>query len=361
MELIHQFNDGEVIGRTEDTLFIKFPRTRNIAGNSPLNGGLQTGIEAIFNNTPPRADSAQELPGGSIEKYLRLIAKTVGLKPETSSGLITAAKMKNAACKTSQFRELVVKAIVTAGIDINGCRAGDPASYYEEGGGFHALVGTINILITINANMPPETLLKCIITATEAKAAALQELMAPSRYSSGLATGSGTDGIIVAADPSSPLSLSDAGSHSKLGELIGRTVKDGVKSALAMQTGLSAERQLNILERLKRFNVDRQYFWNRASRMTQLKDPGEYNQGLISLNQNPGLVALAAAIIHLQDEAAWGLLPEDQVIKAVRAMVSAEHADALRCSDKDDMDMPLINFLVDFINNIIADKIMDNQ
>jgi len=358
VELIHQFNDGEEIWCSEDTIFIKFSGGRCIAGSSALNGGFQTGMEAIFNHTLPKVNSVSELPGGSVENYLRHVADKLRLKPETSSGLITAARIKNASCGFMQYQKLVVKSVITAGIDINGVRAGDSASYYEEGGRFHNLAGTINILITINANLPVGTLLKSIITATEAKTAALQELMAPSRYSTGLATGSGTDGIIVAVDPTSQLSLVDAGSHSKLGELIGCTIKDGIKSALDMETGLSPERQLSILERLKRFNVGLEYFRVRAGRVVELEDHGEFNKRLLALFHNPGLLALAVAMIHLQDEVIWGLLPEDHAIEAVRAMMSVYCEDIpMVPPGEGELEIPIIDGLVDLVNYIVVNKL----
>ena len=69
------------------------------------------------------------------------------------------------------------------------------------------------------------TLAKTAISCAEAKVAALQELMASSRYSGGLATGSGTDGIIVVCNPESENVLTDAGHHSELGECIGKSMK----------------------------------------------------------------------------------------------------------------------------------------
>ena len=40
--------------------------------------------------------------------------------------------------------------MATAGVDVNGGRAGDPASYVEEKGSFRPLPGTINIFLSMN-------------------------------------------------------------------------------------------------------------------------------------------------------------------------------------------------------------------
>ena len=68
-----------------------------------------------------------------MQQYLDGVARDLGLDQETATGLITRAEMKNTAIVTESFRDLSVTAIVTAGIDKNGGRAGDPASYYENG------------------------------------------------------------------------------------------------------------------------------------------------------------------------------------------------------------------------------------
>lgn len=198
----------------------------------------------------------------------------LGLAPDRCSGLCTAASMDNVSIRSMTYRGLTVTAIATAGIEHNGGRAGDPATYYEENGGFHGLPednpgddpepmpGTINIILHINADLDSGTLARTIITATEAKTAVLQELMVRSHNSSGLATGSGTDGIISICNPGSPLKLTNAGKNSKLGELIGKTVKAAVGDALFRQSGLCPDKQRDALRIMERYGIDEDRLWN---------------------------------------------------------------------------------------------------
>jgi len=72
-------------------------------------------------------------------------------------------------------------------------------------------------MLVIDADLPPGIMARALVTCTEAKTAAIQELMAGSNYSNGLATGSGTDQTIVIANPASELYFEGAGKHSKLG------------------------------------------------------------------------------------------------------------------------------------------------
>ena len=130
----------------------------------------------------------------------------------------------------------------------------------EDGSG-EQIPGTINTILHINANLDPGTLARTIMTATEAKTAVLQELMARSHNSGGLATGSGTDGIISICNPESSLKLTNAGKNSKLGELIGKTVMAATREALFRQSGLCPDRQRDVLRILGRFGIDEDILW----------------------------------------------------------------------------------------------------
>jgi adenosylcobinamide hydrolase len=202
---------------------------------------------------------------------------------------------------------------VTAGVDKNGGRAGDPASYYETDGKFESVGGTINILLIINASLPEYAMNRALITATEAKVVALQQLMAKSLYSSGIATGSGTDMMCIITNPHADLSLTDAGKHSKLGELIGKSVIQATTVALKLETGLSPESQQNVLVRLSRFGVTEDDIWEVASGLGSGLSREEYFNRLREKARDPELVALVSAVLHILDEAEWNLLPEVEV------------------------------------------------
>jgi len=105
----------------------------------------------------------------------------------------------------------------------NALRTGvDVASYVEQAGNFVSTRGTINVIFLTNATLSVGAMACAIVTATEAKTAALQDLnvrsTSPPRNQ---ATGIGTDNIIVVSgkEPGKPLRL--ASGHTKIGELIG--------------------------------------------------------------------------------------------------------------------------------------------
>jgi adenosylcobinamide hydrolase len=282
-----------------------------------MNGGYREDLTAVFNHQISLEACDACHTGGSVLRYLKSVAQDLGLDPETATGLVTRAEMKNTIIVNESFRGLRVCAIVTAGIDKNGGRAGDPASYYENGESFEPVGGTINTILLINASLPEYAMTRALMTATEAKAAALQQLMARSIYSTGLATGSGTDMITIVADPGSAIHLSDSGKHSKLGELIGRTLINATTAALKMETGLSPESQRDVLVRLSRFGVTEEDIWNVAVvRYKDLMPESLLKENFMRVLQKkarePELVILVSAILHIVDEVEWNLLPEHE-------------------------------------------------
>lgn len=323
-DIIYQGPGGETLWREEDTLVLEFPRPRRTCSTSGLNGGIGEGMLAVFNQTCPPVDTAADLPGGSVPAYLARIAAQRGLDPRRTTGLLTAAKQENGAVSCLSFRSLTVLAVATGGVDHNGGRPGDPAAYYEENGQFYLFPGTINIMLAVNASLPPPAMLKAVITASEAKSGALLELLAPSCYSAELATGSGTDGIIIAADPEAKLVLTDAGHHAKLGELIGLTVREVVKKALALETGCTPERQLNVLARLKRFGVDEENLWRHfQGQYPGFSDQAGYRAAVQALASRADLVAAVSCVIHLADQVRWGLLPVPEAWETAHRILQA--------------------------------------
>ena len=123
-------------------------------------------------------------------------------------------------------------AAVTGGIDSNGMCPGDPSSYYERNGAYEMLPpGTINVFIYINQNVTGGSHGPLNDDCSEGKSSGRSHLLLGSCYSEEIATGSGTDGMVIASAMEGELTLTDASGHSKLGELIGRAVRMAVKHA----------------------------------------------------------------------------------------------------------------------------------
>jgi adenosylcobinamide hydrolase len=312
---LYETSSGERVFRQASSVIVQLPPGRKTLASSHYNGGYREDLGYVFNHQPVQHashshGSSASLEGESVSGYIRLIAERLGLDPEKTTGLLTAANMDNVAICTRSFRDTEVTAVVTAGVEVNGGRAGDPASYYQEDERFEMVGGTINTILLIGADLPAYSMVNAVVTATEAKTAVLQELIAPSRYSRGIATGSGTDTIAVIADGTGRVHLTDAGKHSKLGELIGVCVMEATKQALAMQSELTAQSQCDMLTRLERFGIDENNYWKAASMLGGENRKKRFISDLRDIAGNPALVAATASVLHIIDEVSWGLVPE---------------------------------------------------
>lgn len=309
IHLIHETSTGEKVLRYNKSIVIQLPSKRNTLTASWINGGYRKDIQAIFNHQLNQ-EELDYLEEGSVQGFMKKLAENLSLDPDRTSGFLTVADMDNVAIVTESYREIEVTAIVTAGIEVNGGRAGDNASYYELNGNYELRVGTINTILIINSNLSENTLLRSVMTAVEAKTVALQELIAPSKYSNGVATGSGTDNIAVISNMESENILLTAGKHSKLGELIGKSVINATKQSLSKQSNLNPESQRDMLVRLERFGFNPENYWEHVKSTYKNQVKTKFMPILYQFSKNPVVVSLIASILHIVDEINWGLINE---------------------------------------------------
>lgn len=234
MELIFQTNQNDRIYRDGHVVYLYFGGQRDVLSTAASNGGYQKDLTVLFNYDCCHDGTVEAtMKAETLEEHMEILAKEFGLDPKKAAGGSTAVPMKCLAVESEIYGEVQVTAVVTAGLQGNGGRVGDPASYEEKDGEFVMLPnGTIHIYLLVDARLSEDTMARAMVTATEAKTAAIQELMIRSRYSMGLATGSGTDKMFIVANPGAAQELTDAGKHSKLGEMIGSTVKKATKQSL---------------------------------------------------------------------------------------------------------------------------------
>ena len=311
---------GEEVHFYRKSIVIAFKGNRKVLSTSPDNGGLREDLKAVFNNDGTRgAGIASTLRAPTYAKHMALVASELGLDPLTTAGISTAAQMENVSIKSKTYKEITVTAIVTGGIEVNGGRVGDPASWDELERDVRKpepTSGTINIILHINVNLSPGALVRSLVTCTEAKTAAIQELLAPSKYSMGLATGSGTDSTIIVANTDSDILLTNAGKHCKLGELIGKSVTAAVKEALCKQTGLSPVFQHNVFRRVERFGITNDSLWEKYKEGGGVSSRAKFEECVETLMIKDSLVTYTSLYCHLIDQFMWGLISLGEVIMA---------------------------------------------
>ena len=299
--LIFKNSTGDRAYIYENSIVVEFGVCRNGISTSELNGGYKKNFKTAFNHYLSQ-ENIDFLENHSIKDYLIRQSGILGVDPKFTTGLLTSAQMENACVATKQYRNLEVSAITTAGVRVNASRAGDSASYYEENGDFQFDVGTINVIILTNVCLEPRTLANGLVTATEAKTVALSNLRIPSQFSNGFATGTGTDGIAIFSNSESDNILSNAGKHSKLGELMAKCVIESISEAIKRQVWITKESQCSVLARLRRYDLDINEFYK------NITDKEEFIRLLQAAARKQENVAITTSILHLIDEVENNLL-----------------------------------------------------
>lgn len=225
------------------TLVVEFKEPMRVT--STLEGERQ-GIVAVGNHyTPPPCWGIAHRLG--LEESRSRICKALGKTRENSSFLFTGADMSNLSVQKAEFKAMAVYALVTAGVESNAVRmAEDEGRFYEP--------GTINVVVMTNMKLSARARTRAIISATEAKTAALQDLdvrsaASPLRHQ---ATGTGTDEILVVEGRGLP--IDNTGGHCKMGELIARSVYAGVREAVYRQNGIADRR--SVFRRMQERHLD---------------------------------------------------------------------------------------------------------
>lgn len=152
---------------------------------------------------------------------LRAIAARCGVS-DPFVGHLTAVPLRKARMGFLEHGEMRAGVLVTAGVS-NATSAGVSLPCESR-------PGTINIILLLDAKLTRSSMLKAIITATEARSAVLNEMDV--RTADGLiATGTSTDTVTVAMTGLGPLQPY-AGPASVLGWMIAKTVRQALEESL---------------------------------------------------------------------------------------------------------------------------------
>ncbi len=309
-------NDFFSISVVDNAIVIEFFKDNNVLSSSWLNGGYQENIKYVINQSL-EPDDYIVMESMDFDSFQENYMNKIGCDPSKSSGLLTSACMDNYYVSCYSYEDLSVTSVVTGGADKNGCKAGDPARFYEHNNKYSQTAGTINIFVIIDANLEAGALVTASITATEAKTSVLEDLKLESQYSTNIATGTGTDGICIISNKSSDNHIENAGKHSKLGELIAKSVQDAIRVAIKLQTAMCREYQKTVLSRLTRFNVDFETLFSNTSNISRV----DYASLLYPYSNDTNNISWISMVINLVDEYQAGLLTMDEVVKPIRKTI----------------------------------------
>jgi len=251
-----------------------------------FNGGFKL-VKAVLNVGVPEGYNDRSLHLDPLDLITSSAAK-LGLT-EDYLAMITAAKIKNYSLVSKKSDDFSVSVAATAGCS-HGESSGEEMSVQE-------IAGTINIIVLIDGNPTEGCMVASLITATEAKSAALRDFDVRSRYTGDSATGSITDSVTMAST-SQGKRINYGGPASKLGKLVGYCTRKAVTEALIKQEPIWACR--TVLDRLKERHLPLEKLASELSKINGLA----INETALAeiLKNNPLANAYLLAAARLDDD-----------------------------------------------------------
>ena len=147
------------------------------------------------------------------------------LSPDNTVGMMTAVYLEDAATVKETVEGIDIMVVATAGIG----NAVDITLADKREGLSH--IGTLNIMVFIDAHLTDGALVNAMMSATEAKTKSLQDLEVTDRFTGTLATGTPTDSLAIGTTQNGELTPF-AGSGTPVGKAIGATVYQAVIKAI---------------------------------------------------------------------------------------------------------------------------------
>lgn len=218
-------------------------------------------------------------------------------------GMVTFAAVKDFALSSKREDDLGVSVVATAG-----CTHAESAGEKIE---VQKIEGTVNIIVLIDGNPTDGCLTSAIITATEAKTAALRELDLRSRYSGDEATGTITDAMVVAATgKGAPIVYS--GPASKLGQLVGFCTRKAVREAVMKGKVGGCVLSRSIADRLAERHLPVEKLAHELAKVISLgADEETLAASLAKIMSDPASASAVLAAAKMDEDYAKGLLPPE--------------------------------------------------
>ncbi len=215
---LFEVNEHHVVVK-ENGVFLQAPQPLKTISSAVYNAGIgwyKTFVNRMVN---PQYEFAQ------VEQEVEQFLLAEQLEKTESVVMLTAIDPSNAIIKTYKQDELSILVVVTAGVG-NAIDASKANLRNEK-----PYAGTINTWVIINGKLTNEAFVQAMITATEAKSKALQEEQIFDTVSETIATGTGTDSLLIAATQTGQ-SYPYAGPLTALGQLIGYSVCEATRKAI---------------------------------------------------------------------------------------------------------------------------------
>ena len=219
------------------TLIVDLGGVRSVLSSAPRAGGI-TRARYILNHQvaakPIGRDDRGMGTGAQCADPARMLSKlaiSLGIK-DKFVGLLTAVSLADLVTVREAYDQIWVEGFVTVGTS-NAVRAGEPVTSRQRTCS-RTHPGTINLILVTNARLSASAMVGMVQVATEAKTAVLLRAKVKSWTGQNGATGTGTDAVVVVSGDGPPQRYS--GTHTILGELVGRVIGTAVTEGLGRYT-----------------------------------------------------------------------------------------------------------------------------
>lgn len=294
---MEQFNLGGNAQLTikDNVLAVSSETGLTAVSSAIFNGGFKK-VKAVLNVGVPEGYNDRFLHMEPLELITTSAAKLGLIKDYLA--MVTAAKIQNYSLATKKADGFSVTVAATAG-----CKHGESSG---EAMDVEETPGTINVIVFIEGNPTDSCLIASVITATEAKSAALRDFDVRSFYTGDSATGSITDSVTVATTNIGK-DIVYGGPASKLGQLVGYCTRKAVTEALLKQEPIWANR--TVLDRLRERHLPMEKLAAELSKIDGLAVDAKTLADILSKNPLTLIYLLAAA--KLDDDLKKNLVPAD--------------------------------------------------
>lgn len=216
------------------TLIVDLGTVRSVLSSAPRAGG-GTRARYILNHQVAARPIGRENRGTGAgvhcadpARTLSKLATSLGIH-DKFVGLMTAVSLADLVTVREAYEQFWVEGFVTVGTS-NAVRAGEPVTPRQRTSN-GTYPGTINLILVTNAHLSAAAMVGMVQVATEAKTAVLLHAKVKSWTGRSGATGTGTDAVVVVSGDGPPQRYS--GTHTILGELVGRVVGTAVTEGLS--------------------------------------------------------------------------------------------------------------------------------
>lgn len=207
------------IEQNENYIYLQFNHPLRTISNGVIGEGIQW-LKHFCNFHVEKHYNCSE-PAKDIYSWM----KKYHIPHEQSVGMMTAVKLEDMVVSTKRVDDISIMAVVTAGVG----NAVDISSKDEARK--DVKIGTINTMVFIDAHFNDGALVNGIMSATEGKVKALQDLQVKDPLSNTLASGTSTDCLLLAVTQYGERTPY-AGSGTPVGKGIGEVVYEATVKAV---------------------------------------------------------------------------------------------------------------------------------